>query len=98
MSILGCAPFYSELGPGNVTIGFSAQKYIGYSNSHPNWRQESVFYEHLIIFPRSPYIHWAFLEKSKEFQGIFPGSGVSDSHSLTHGFLIRRPGVYVEHL
>ena len=35
--------FCSELGPGNVTIGFSAKNYTGYTNSRPNWRQESLF-------------------------------------------------------
>ena len=65
--LLNFARFCQELGPGSVTIGFSAKNYIGYSNSRPNWRQESVFYEHLIVFPRSPSIHWAFLKKNNEF-------------------------------
>ena len=42
--------FLSEFGPVSVTIGFFAKNYIGYTNSRPNWRQGSVFYEHLIFF------------------------------------------------
>ena len=47
-------PFCPELGPGSATIGFSEKNYIGYSNSRPNWRQESMFYEHVIVFPAPP--------------------------------------------
>ena len=47
--------FCLELGPGSVIFGFFASNYTGYTNSRPNWRQESLFYDHLMIFtPRSP--------------------------------------------
>ena len=60
-------PFCPELGPGSATIGFSEKNYIGYSNSRPNWRQESMFYEHVIVFPAPP----AYAGHSLKKQGIF---------------------------
>ena len=36
--------FFLELDPGNAIFGFLAKNYIGYTDSRPNWRQESLFY------------------------------------------------------
>ena len=44
--------FFLELDPGNAIFGFLAKNYIGYTDSRPNWRQESLFlwFSNKIIF------------------------------------------------
>ena len=88
-----CLFFGLELGPGSVIIGFSAKNNTGYANSRPNWRQESLFYDHSMFFPRSPSRHWAFLKIIRNFLKEFWGFRLS--------FLIARfpyhkvKGVYI---
>ena len=49
MCLLNFARFCSEFGSGNVTIGFLAKNYTGYTNFRPNWRHEALFYEHFVF-------------------------------------------------
>ena len=67
-----------ELSPGNVTFGFFAKNDIGYTNSRPNWRQESLFYDILMFStPRSPIQTLGIFSNYKEFS-----QGISENQTL----------------